>query len=260
MLKKRQHSARAESVRCSARISKTGKEKGSRKRKARTLVSSASSNNETLMAHQTQSNEAIGKSCNKLSERPFRIARDDVKGRVLIATKALSVEDILFNEAPLVAGSWHAHRCIECHEVHASSSCSVVKKQYPALVVAKLRRIESVLTKMDAIGELDRARALIKALNLCRQSPEVLHQILQCSTENMEDCRKCIALLQRSEVTSAVIPVNISPEEAAAILSVLNTNSHELGEWGGSGLFPLACVMEHSCVPNCNFTAHGKQL
>jgi hypothetical protein len=191
---------------------------------------------------------------------PFRIGRDRVKGRVLIATKNLDLGHILFNEDPLVAGSWHDHRCIECHEVHRSSSCLTVRKRYPAAIVANLKKIESLLTKMTAIGELDRARALIKALNLCRQKPAVLEQILQCSTENLNACRKCVARIQRSDVTSAIIPDNVTTERAAAILSVLNTNSHELGEWGGSGLFPLACVMEHSCIPNCNFTAHGKQL
>lgn len=38
------------------------------------------------------------------------------------------------------------------------------------------------------------------------------------------------------------------------MLSVLNTNSHELEELGGSGLFPMACLMEHSCRPNCAFS------
>lgn len=41
---------------------------------------------------------------------------------------------------------------------------------------------------------------------------------------------------------------------AGHMLSVLNTNSHELEELGGSGLFPLACLMEHSCSPNCAFS------
>lgn len=41
---------------------------------------------------------------------------------------------------------------------------------------------------------------------------------------------------------------------AARLLGALNTNSHELEEMGpGSGLFLLASLCEHSCLPNCAF-------
>ena len=123
-----------------------------------------------------------------------------------------------------------------------------------------MKKIESWLTKLDNVDELDRARSLIKALNLCRHNPAVLDQIQQCTTVNMDGCRKCIARIQRSDVARAIIPAGVSAEQAAAVLSALNTNSHELGEWGGSGLFPLACVMEHSCLPNCSFSAHDTHL
>ncbi len=123
-----------------------------------------------------------------------------------------------------------------------------------------MKKIESFLAKLEAIDELDRARSLIKALNLCRRNPVVLEQIQQCTTVNMDGCRKCIARIQRSDTARAILPSSISAEQAAAVLSALNTNSHELGEWGGSGFFPLACVMEHSCLPNCSFTAHETQL
>ena len=186
--------------------------------------------------------------------------RDKTKGRILVAKKDMDVGEILFYENPLVVGSWHAHRCIQCHKVHSSSLCSQVQANFPADVAKNLKKIESALAKMSAIEELDRARSLISALNLCRQDRTVLDQILQCSTENMDACRKCITRILQSDVTRPIIPKGVTAEQAAAVLSALNTNSHELGEWGGSGLFPLACVMEHSCVPNCNFTANGKQL
>ena len=56
------------------------------------------------------------------------------------------------------------------------------------------------------------------------------------------------------------MPEVVKEEEAARLLAVLNTNSHELGEWGGSGFFPLACLCEHSCAPNCAFNASGTEL
>jgi hypothetical protein len=44
--------------------------------------------------------------------------------------------------------------------------------------------------------------------------------------------------------------------QAARVLAALNTNSHELEELGGSGLFRLACLFEHSCRPNCAFSTY----
>jgi hypothetical protein len=189
-------------------------------------------------------------------DRPFRIGFDDSKGRILIATRDLKVGDILFHEKPLVAGSWHTHRCIECHSIHDSSSCIQVKELYPEHVASNLQRIESLLAEMPAIEELDRARAFIKVLNICRQKPSVINEILKCTAVNMDACRDCIRDIRSSKVTRVIIPESINDDLAASILAVLNTNSHELGEWGGSGLFPLACIMEHSCIPNCNFTPY----
>lgn len=54
-----------------------------------------------------------------------------------------------------------------------------------------------------------------------------------------------------------ILPSKVSDQDAATILGVLNTNSHELGEWGGSGLYMKALLMEHDCRPNCSFTTHG---
>jgi hypothetical protein len=54
-----------------------------------------------------------------------------------------------------------------------------------------------------------------------------------------------------------ILPGKVSDQDAATILGVLNTNSHELGEWGGSGLYMKALLMEHDCRPNCSFTTHG---
>ena len=57
-----------------------------------------------------------------------------------------------------------------------------------------------------------------------------------------------------------ILPGKVSDQDAATILGVLNTNSHELGEWGGSGLYMKALLMEHDCRPNCSFTTHGSLL
>lgn len=66
--------------------------------------------------------------------------------------------------------------------------------------------------------------------------------------------------MKKAKVLKSLFPENVTNKEAASLLSVLNTNSHELEEIGGSGLFLLGCLMEHSCRPNCNFSTEGTTL
>ncbi|KAH7460296.1 uncharacterized protein KRP23_14664 [Phytophthora ramorum] len=51
-----------------------------------------------------------------------------------------------------------------------------------------------------------------------------------------------------------------SDQQMATLIGVLSTNSHELGNRGGSGLFLSACRMEHNCLPNCSFTTFDSTL
>lgn len=43
-------------------------------------------------------------------------------------------------------------------------------------------------------------------------------------------------------------------------MGVLNNNQMELESLGGSGLFPTAAILEHSCAPTCSFTTEGSRL
>jgi hypothetical protein len=48
--------------------------------------------------------------------------------------------------------------------------------------------------------------------------------------------------------------------DAGLLLSILNTNSHELTDVRGSGVFLRASLMEHSCFPNCNFSTTKRDM
>ena len=103
------------------------------------------------------------------------------------------------------------------------------------------------------LDELDICRRLIKLLNIARLEPARAELTRPCTAHNMDKCRSVIADIKAHKVARLILPKEVEDEEAARLLAVLNTNSHELGEWGGSGFFPLACLCEHSCTPNCAF-------
>eukprot|EP00961_Rhodomonas_salina_P064803 872060-Rhodomonas_salina.1 len=147
----------------------------------------------------------------------------------MTATRDLQPGEIILEEKPLVAASWHAHRCLECHEPHDSASCALVQEAYPAEVVSKLAKIEKFLTGLDAIGELDIARRLIKLLNMCRTDDQVETHTRPCTAENMPACLEAIKAIREHKLARAVLPAGMADEVAARLLSVLNTNSHELG-------------------------------
>ena len=190
----------------------------------------------------------------------WALGHDKVKGRVMVATRALAVGEVILDEQPLVAASWHAHRCIECHLPHASSTCPEVARNFPPAVAKAMDQIEQALGGIEGIDELDIARRLIKLLNIARQQPERAELTRPCTAHNMDKCRAVIAAIRAHKLARAILPAGVEDEEAARLLAVLNTNSHELAEWGGSGFFPLACLCEHSCQPNCAFNTSGTAL
>lgn len=69
-----------------------------------------------------------------------------------------------------------------------------------------------------------------------------------------------IKKIKKSDLLKHILPSELSNKELASVLSALNTNSHELEDIGGSGLFLLGCLMEHSCRPSCNFVTDGTLL
>jgi hypothetical protein len=190
----------------------------------------------------------------------WTMGSDKVKGRIVIATRDLEVGEVILDDTPLVVASWHAHRCIECHELHASSKCQQVASKYPKDLAARMDEVEEALGTIDGFDELDVSRRLIKLLNLARLEPERAELTRPCTANNMEKCRTVIRDIRAHKVARLILPATVEDEEAARLLAVLNTNSHELGEWGGSGFFPLACLFEHNCAPNCAFNTYGTDL
>ena len=90
-----------------------------------------------------------GKKKSVAGDAAWTMGKDPVKGRVMVATRDLTVGEIILIEKPLVAASWHEHRCLECHEPHASSTCKEVSNKYPKEVATKMEDIEQALGSID---------------------------------------------------------------------------------------------------------------
>jgi len=86
------------------------------------------------------------------SGRAWTMGSDPLKGRIMVATRDLEVGEVILNEQPLVAASWHEHRCLECHEPHAASTCKEVAAKYPKTVAEKMDDIEEALGTIDGEG------------------------------------------------------------------------------------------------------------
>jgi hypothetical protein len=54
----------------------------------------------------------------------YRISHDEVKGRILIATRDIEIGEVILEEEPLVCASSFEHRCLECHQNHDPASCA----------------------------------------------------------------------------------------------------------------------------------------
>ena len=192
----------------------------------------------------------------------WEVVEEAGKGRVLKVTRDFSAGSVLFRERPLVAASWKEHRCMCCGEIHPTSSCDVAKATFPPHLLAQIADIETGLSELYAIDELDRARTFVMALYLASTVPRLKNRLLSLSQANLGKCVACMDIIKENALLRQILPPNLGAHDCARILSALNTNSHELEHWGGgSGLFPEAGAMcEHSCRPNCVFNTSKGEL
>jgi len=185
------------------------------------------------------------------------------KGRYMINTVDLKVGELVFAESSLIHASWHDHICIECDQKHDSTQCQIVINNYPTQIRANLEQVVNTLADMSAIGEIDRARLFIKCLvRVLSQGPqsELLQALNSLAAVHLHKALSCISQMRQSPLLATLLPSFLDDNSIATILSVLNTNSHELPGYGGSGVFLLASRMEHNCRPNCTFAPIGNEV
>ncbi len=54
----------------------------------------------------------------------YQISHDQIKGRILVATRDIEIGEVILEEEPLVCASSFEHRCLECHQNHDPASCA----------------------------------------------------------------------------------------------------------------------------------------
>ncbi|RLN50153.1 hypothetical protein BBJ29_005271 [Phytophthora kernoviae] len=178
-----------------------------------------------------------------------RVAQDPVKGKVVFSERAFQPGQVIFSELAFVAAPW------------STDLCGGSKSMYsPRLQDSVGRRnvVVGIMKSMDEIEEVDRARCILKCLAMYERDAHALDEVLGLAWVGQE--RATSAALQLRRQLPDIFPSRFSDQQMATLIGVLNTNSHELENLGGSGLFLSACRMEHNCMPNCSFTTFDSTL
>ncbi|GAB9473064.1 hypothetical protein Gpo141_00010224, partial [Globisporangium polare] len=199
-----------------------------------------------------------------------RVVEDAVKGKVVRATCVFAAGEAIFSEQAFVYAPWSTDVCKGCEESRSDAStgarCLCDREGAKPLLYSKVlteyvpRREEVVklMADMDGIAEVDRARCILRCLAMHERDTSALKDVLQLTSANYERSLEAATALR--EQAPEIFPDGFTDAQLATLIGVLNTNSHELENLGGSGLFLSACRMEHNCAPNCSFTTYDAQL
>ncbi|CAM9520360.1 unnamed protein product [Choristocarpus tenellus] len=199
----------------------------------------------------------------ELNERTtgFTVSTSEDKGRICVANQAFEPGMVIFNEKAFVYASEIPDRCLACSEEHTCEHCPKLlggRLNCPEELAGDLDDLAEELRYLDGINTLDRARCWIQCLLMYRTDPKTLSPVERLTCANLPRCLDAVQVARG--LLPGLFPDSLGDDAAARLLGVLNTNSHALEEVEGSGLFLLACMMEHSCVPNCSFTTYGDKL
>ncbi|KAK7870908.1 hypothetical protein R5R35_005496 [Gryllus longicercus] len=211
--------------------------------------------------------------------RPFQVQESASLGRHLVATRRLEAGALLLAEAPLVTGPRLREpaalcpgclrapdpsglaRCPRCLLALCGAACPALKAHQPECAV--LRVEPSPLAPPYAL------LTPLRCLLLQRRHPQRWAQLLQLEahqdkrgpgTDAYRELRSSVVEPLRSRFLSK-LPPDALPDCSEATLhrvcGILDVNAMEVRGVGGAdcvALYPTACLMEHSCVPN---TRHG---
>lgn len=199
-----------------------------------------------------------------------RVATDPVKGRVVLSERAFQPGEVIFSEQAFVAAPWSTELCGGCEELRSDQTKAHVchcertgspKQMYsPRLQdnVGRRNVVVGIMAAVDGIDEVDRARCILKCLAKVETDAHALDEVLALTCAGKDGAMAAAMQLRRQ--LPDIFPSGFADAQMATLIGVLNTNSHELENLGGSGLFLSACRMEHSCLPNCSFTTFDSTL
>ncbi|EEY58766.1 uncharacterized protein PITG_10898 [Phytophthora infestans T30-4] len=208
-----------------------------------------------------------------------RVAHDPVKGKVVFSERTFRPGQVIFSELAFVAAPWSTDLCGGCEELRSSSAtassnplvsprhrCHCERTGAPKIMysprlhdnVGRRNVVVGIMKTIDGIEEIDRARCILKCLAMYECDPHALDGMMDLTCVGQQ--RVTNATLQLRRQLPDIFPAGFTDQQMATLIGVLNTNSHELENLGGSGLFLSACRMEHNCKPNCSFTTFDSTL
>ncbi|KAG1691280.1 hypothetical protein DVH05_027143 [Phytophthora capsici] len=207
-----------------------------------------------------------------------RVAQDPVKGKVVFSERAFQPGQVIFSEQAFVAAPWSTDLCGGCEELRSAAAlasnvpidsrhrCHCERTGAPKIMysprlqdnVGRRNVVVSIMKTIDAIEEVDRARCILKCLAMYERDAHALDEVLALTNTGQQ--RAMGAALQLRRQLPDIFPAGFTDQQMEKLIGVLNTNSHELENLGGSGLFLSACRMEHNCTPNCSFTTFDSTL
>ncbi|ODM90870.1 Protein msta, isoform A [Orchesella cincta] len=178
-----------------------------------------------------------------------------VYGRYLNTQRDLKRGDLIFSEKYLIAGPQRSSDivCVGCHsefqdETERCSPVPIANGQYSP-------------TKA---GTCDfGALTILRGLLLKLRDPIAWNKLLHLEAHN--DIRRNLPLWRENMINVVVVILHqwklfeyFTEEEVHTVCGVLEVNSFELGEkYSFRGIFPMAAMMAHDCVPNTTHFQNG---
>ncbi|RHY98370.1 hypothetical protein DYB35_004571 [Aphanomyces astaci] len=201
-----------------------------------------------------------------LDSAAVAVHQDASKGRYVVATTTYQAGDIVFQDQAFVYASCSGEHLLNgarnppTMATLLDPACDTVDEFHPSMH----RLFGSLLATMrslDVIGEVDRAKCILKCVTKFLQHPASLNDMLSLSAATA-NAPACVDTAQKLLQKFPAVFTQVTVPVLSKIIGILNTNSHELEAvvGGGTGLFLSACLMEHNCFANCSFTTKNNTL
>ncbi|XP_059612822.1 SET domain-containing protein SmydA-8 [Phlebotomus argentipes] len=213
---------------------------------------------------------------------PWSLGASGFGGRGLFASRDISTDEVIFEDRPIIvgprAGRDEQVTCVVCHEhvprsemcpggcglpvCHASAACAQDETHArECKLLASWQPLKTATVSDNVLRALTSVRSLLLA-----PDPLALLNSLQAN-----HCHQT-----ETEINRAVAEFGNFPHDQPEILrqlfatsAVLNTNAFEtklVSEYedrkslrgSGRGLYPLACMMNHQCIPNVRYCFDAK--
>ncbi|CAO1397800.1 unnamed protein product [Diamesa hyperborea] len=203
--------------------------------------------------------------CQSDEDCVWDIVEQEPYGRCMVAKRDIQVHELILNDKPLLIGprvyNYDKIFCVCCYKILGKLTLCTEKCKYPVCgdcSVSKAHQKECELIKSWKLKNdhkyskyLFRALTVIRGLLLSESDTALMHMMACHENGNIQNMEVDKILDEFDGLTAECETI----QELKKISAVLNTNAFEVGIANISlrGLYPLAAVMNHNCVPNIRY-------